>query len=182
MINSLTLARPYAKAIFSLAVNQGKLEEWKQSLNLLSLILQDQTAGEILNNPNVLLPKKLELIFSIDAEYLISQKNELTNFIKILALKHHLSIMPQIAAFYQKICSDYAHILPAQIISAFDLTQEKLEKMRVTLEKRFQHKINLEYFVNPELIGGAVIYIGDKVIDGSIKGKLKKLREEFKLD
>ncbi len=184
MINYITLARPYAKALFSLALLQKTISEWETRLARFSLLIQDKAAKIILDDPNISHEKKVDFILSFDGEELASQKmqTEIINFIRILVSKHHLGILPEITIFFKKMSLDYVGILPAKVVLAFAASEEQLLRIQTVLEKKFKRKVKLEVSIDPELVGGAVMCVGDKVIDGSIKGKLKKLRDDFKLE
>ena len=88
--------------------------------------------------------------------------------------------MPQIAAMFETLKNDAESTAKATIESAFAMTDEQLADMQRALEKRFGRKIEATVTVNPELIGGARVTVGDAVLDGSVQAKLAAMHAQLR--
>lgn len=176
MITNLTTARPYSKAIFALALRDKTLPEWQHALNNLALVAIECKKRFLLKNPGISDKQKLSFFHEISKNFPVA-----TNLIRILTERKKLEILPEIADGYQKLFFEHEKILPVKVETTHELTLGQKERLTTTLQKRFQqnNKILLQYQINKELIGGAVIYIADQVIDGSIKGMLQRLKQNL---
>lgn len=180
MAENLTPARPYAKAIFALALRDNTLHEWAAALHLLSIIAAESQKHYILKNPKFRRQQKIKLFFDpAHAISLIIDFPEAENLLRLLMLHRRLTMLPQITQLYNEMLHAHENLLEVKAVSAMELTTKQCEKIVVALEKRYHKKIKLITQVDANLIGGAIIYAGDKVLDGSIKGKLERLSENL---
>jgi len=97
------------------------------------------------------------------------------NFVKVTAENDRLSLLPEIGAQFEALKANAEGTLEATITSAQELTQAQLDDLVAGLKIKFNRAVNVQVAVDPELIGGAVIAIGDQVIDGSVKGRLQRM-------
>ena len=86
-----------------------------------------------------------------------------------------MSLCGEICRLFQKLRQEAEKRLEVRVVSATPLQDSQAERMRSALAKRFDCEITLNKDVDPEVLGGAIIYAGDQVIDGSIMGRLKRL-------
>lgn len=177
MVKNFTLARPYVKAIFALALQQNKLQEWEDLLNFLSRMAKQGIAKNIWQNPKMSYAQKIEILNSFFKNPEAPMQKEVNNFLRLLVGKRKLFILPQIAILFKEYRNEYEKIMPAKVASAFALDENQLQRIEDLLEKKFNNKIVLDSSIDTELIGGAVVYIKDYVIDGTIKGQLLRLSE-----
>jgi len=177
MVKNFNLARPYVKAIFTLALQHDKLTEWENLLHLLSWLISQDATVDILQNPNITHSKKLEFLNSICNITEEPMQTEASNFLELLLSKKKLLILPQIEISFKDYKSNYEKVMTGNVMSAFALNKEQLRKIEIFLEEKFKNKIVLDNTIDSELIGGAVIQIKDYIIDMSVKGQLKRLSE-----
>lgn len=173
-------ARPYAKAIFAIARDTKQLPEWDHALEILALIASEAQKYYILKNPKISKAHKMELF--MQAAHDIAIKIDFPaaeNLLRLLITQKKMLILPQIHCVYKEMMDAYQNIMPARIVSAYELSEEQTTRIKEALEKRFQATITLQCSIDLKLIGGAVIYVGDQVLDGSILGKLRRLKEEI---
>ena len=97
------------------------------------------------------------------------------NFVKVLAENDRLSLLPEISAQFETLKASAEGTLEATITSAQELTQAQIDDLVAGLKAKFNRAVNVQVTVDPELIGGAVIAVGDQVIDGSVKGRLQRM-------
>lgn len=180
----LTLARPYAKALFAEAKETDQLASWYTILNGLAKIIQNKSIIPIINNPNISYEETkdffLELLSEIDPETTDILKERLENFLQLLVNEKRLIALPNIALLYCKLLNDYQGVTEAEIISAFSLSNHQRKQVKKKLEKRFNAKVKLKVTIDESLIGGAIIRAGNWVMDGSIRRKITRLAENLK--
>jgi F-type H+-transporting ATPase subunit delta len=102
------------------------------------------------------------------------------NFIRVLVDSERIALLPQIAAMFELLKNDAEATATATIESAIELTDAQVAELRAALEKRFGKKIEATVTVNPALIGGARVTVGDAVLDGSVQAKLAAMRAQLR--
>ena len=174
MSQALTLARPYARAAFSLARDaehaSGKLAAWSDALGFAARVAADPRVQSLLGNPK---------LSHADAVSLLSPDGADENFGRFLALladNRRLALLPEIAGLYDELRFEAERVVKAKVTSAAALPASELDTIKAALVKRFGREVELETAVDESLIGGAVIDAGDVVIDGSLRGKLSRLQ------
>ena len=101
---------------------------------------------------------------------------EVRNFVRVLVEAERVALLPQIAAMFDTLKNQAESVAIATIESAYELTPAQVDDLKVALEKRFGKRIEATVTVNPKLIGGARITVGDSVLDGSVQAKLEAMR------
>lgn len=167
-----TLARPYAEAVFRLAQGENDLAGWSLRVQSLALIVSDAQAARLIADPAVSTDRVADLIIEVAGNDLGERGG---NFVKVLAENDRLSLLPEISAQFETLKANAEGTLEATITSAQALTQAQIDDLVAGLKTKFSRAVNVQVAVDPELIGGAVIAIGDQVIDGSVKGRLQRM-------
>lgn len=165
-------ARPYAKAAFQLARDEGHLSDWSDMLQLASAIAADDIVAEAIDSPHVSKQQAADLFLSVAGE---NVDGAFANLLGVLAENGRLAILPELSAMYEQLRQEEEKRLAVRVVSAIELTGEQQERMSTALSKRFDREINLESVTDSSMLGGAIIYAGDMVIDGSVRGRLDKL-------
>jgi F-type H+-transporting ATPase subunit delta len=173
----ITIARPYAEAAFSLARDQNALPVWSEMLKLASRVVTDARVAEALDNPKLDAAAKESLLLSICSDGL---NGEGRNFVKLLVEADRISLMPAIAALFETLKNDAEGVAKAVIETAFPLEGNELAELTAALERRFKRKVEAEVVVNPDLIGGARITVGDNVIDGTVQERLRAMSVQLR--
>ncbi len=180
MSDSTTIARPYAKAIFEHALAEKKLSEWSGILQVLAETMLTNDAIDFISNPAATEEQHIELLLSI-----LKQSGQdkdiqtVENMLELLAHNKRLTILPDIKVLFEAHKSEQEKTIEVEVISYSELTEQQLEELAKSLSQRLQRKVTINTTVDPSVIGGAVIRAGDLVIDGSVRGKLNKLRTEL---
>lgn len=179
MADAITIARPYARALFAEALKHQLLDPWQQALCLLANVMQDPSVVQLILNPQ-LQEKELQAFFidvmnTLDKTVCTLLGQRLDNFLRLLAEEKRLAILPSIAQLYHQFQMQHQGVVEAQVIAAFPLSEDHRQQIQVKLEKRFNSKVSLNVLKDESLIGGAIIRVGNWVMDGSVKGKLAKL-------
>lgn len=177
MINTQTLARPYAKAAFEFASAAGKTDSWSKMLNLAAIAVEVPEVSALLNDPRLTSESKVQSVvrlFGSDID------EAFRNFVLTMGENDRLDVLPTVRELYEELKADAEKTLEAQVETAFELGTEQLNTLAAALSKRLDRTVNLQQVVNPALIGGVVIRAGDVVVDGSVRGKLSQLAESLK--
>ena len=169
-------ARRYAQAVFQLAVGHDELEKWLDDLTILADSVASSQFLDFLSQPRVASANKLEVI----RESLGDHVSRLAvNLISLLATRNLAHILPEIADQYQELLDSHQGIERAEVVSAVPLTEEQHRRAVDLLEGLSGHEVRLSARVEPVLIGGMIMRIGDRVIDGSTRSKLQAMRREL---
>lgn len=172
MADLATIARPYAKAIFNLALEQNTLAEWSKLLGVLSIAASDQLMRNLFTNPRISNHQLVDILFSFCGD---NKNQEAKNLLRTLAEQKRLSTLAEIAKLFEVYRAQREKIITVVVSSALPLSKIIQKNLMQALQIRLQCKINLVFEINPELIGGAVIRAGDLVIDGSVRSKLLRM-------
>lgn len=167
-----TLARPYAEAVFRMAQGDNDLAGWSARLQSLALVVADAQVARLIADPSVAAERVADLIIEVAGADLGERGG---NLVRVLAENDRLSLLPEISAQFETLKADAEGTLEATITSAQELTQAQIDDLVAGLKAKFNRAVNVQVAVDPELIGGAVIAIGDQVIDGSVKGRLQRM-------
>jgi len=170
MSQALTLARPYARAAFSLAKDAGRLPQWSALLGFAAQAASVPEAQAAVTHPLAKADDLVELLLPPgDSDPTFRQ------FLVVLADNRRLALLPEIAGLFDQLRAEAERVVKATVTSAQPLDESELEKLRASLRKRFGQDVELTTAVDAGLIGGAVIDTGDVVIDGSLRTKLARL-------
>jgi len=172
MANLSNIARPYALAAFEYARDHDALPAWKDFLESAAFYASYPAVLTFMKNAEC----RSEQLFDLFHELLASKLDaERKNFLVLLSQNNRLNVLPEIASAFN---AHYAALLKTsnvRVVTATEAEASFKQKLTETLTKRIQREVTLQCEVDPSLIGGAIIYIGDRVIDGSIRGKLSRL-------
>lgn len=171
MAESLTIARPYAEAAFKIASELGALPQWSDALSRLATVAGTQVARELIGDPKVAVAQVAGLIADSAGELSAEQRN----FVTVLAQNERLAVLPEIAEQYEALRNAHEGVIDARIASAFPLSDAQLEDIVSTLRQKYGREVKASVNVDPELLGGVAIRVGDEVMDASVRGKLAQL-------
>ena len=177
MAEPTTIARPYAEAVFRLADAQDKLADWATALANLSAVAADERIRAAVADPNLPAPKAAGLFISVLAGKLPADGE---NFVRVLAENSRLDVLSEISAQYQALKNAREGVVEAEVYTAFEMSDGQLADLVARLEKKTGRKVKARVSVDPGLIGGIKVVIGDKVIDGSARAQLAALENALK--
>jgi F-type H+-transporting ATPase subunit delta len=170
MSQATTLARPYARALFQAAKQDGRLKEASEALAFSAQASGIPSVAVLLDDPRVLPSQLIDLLSHPDAN------EAMRRFLETLAENGRLALLPEVAALFELLRAESEHVVKAAITSATPLTDAELKPLIAALQKRFGSEVEVSTAVDPELIGGAVVDAGDIVIDGSVRNKLARMQ------
>jgi len=166
---AITLARPYARAAFSLAREQGRLAQFSQQLAFTAVAVAQPAVSSVLGDPRAAASDLVDVLLPPDADPVFRQ------FLVVLGESRRLPLLPEIAGLFDELRAKEEKVVKATITSAQVLDAAQLATLTESLRKRFGSEVEVSTAVDAALIGGAVIDAGDVVIDGSIRTKLARL-------
>ncbi|MGQ0751030.1 MAG: F0F1 ATP synthase subunit delta [Betaproteobacteria bacterium] len=169
MAEPLTIARPYAEAVFKLARDKEDLPGWSRNLEMLEAVISNPQIQVFIGDPNVSAQQLESLILGIAGD---AVDGATRNFVQVLISNDRLTLLPEIRALYEDLRREHEGILEAKIISALPIDDSQRAELVVRLEAKYQRKVSAAVEIDPRLIGGVRIVIGDKVIDATVRGKL----------
>jgi F-type H+-transporting ATPase subunit delta len=172
MAERITIARPYAKAIFAQARAGKRLEAWSAVLQLGAAISADPRVKGLFGNPHVSPEQLAGLYTDIGGDQLDSDAR---NLLATLAANRRLGYLPEIARSYEQFRAEHERVIDVTVTSAVELSPQQRERLTAALRKRLDREVRLHTELNPALLGGAVLRAGDLVIDGSITSGLAQL-------
>jgi F-type H+-transporting ATPase subunit delta len=175
MADNITIARPYAKALFALALEQETLLEWSDMLKSFALIASDKQVVKLLRNPMVAKSQLADVFKEIGSKSNADGKR----LIDLLAAKNRLAILPAISALFDQSMADYANTMTVKVMTAYPLDQERVEKLQHALERHLKREVTMDCVIDHSILGGVVIYAGNQVIDRSLRGRLERLSESL---
>ena len=168
MAENVTLARPYAGAIFALADAGGELGSWSQTLAVMAVVAATPELRAATGNPNL----STDQVYGLFAGACGDLATEAQNLTRVLIENGRLATLPEIHDIYEELKNEREGVVEAVITSAYPLDSGQLSVLVAELEKRFKRKVNPQVNVDAGLIGGVRMQVGDEVIDGSVRGKL----------
>ena len=171
MAELATIARPYAEALFKAAgADPVGTAVWLDELAVIASNVQlQQYAG----NPSVTPAQTFDVITGV-VKTTLSEPAK--NFLRTVIDNGRISVLPEIASQFRALKNSKSGSSDATVFSAFSLDAAALADLSVTLEKRFEKKLNLKVELQPELIGGVRVVVGDEVLDTSVKARLEQMK------
>ncbi len=168
MAESVTIARPYAEAVFRTAKETGALAAWSARLARLAMVAQDAEIVEVVGNPRLSADQLAQLFISL------ADDNDvvLGNFIRVLAENRRLALLPEISRHFELAKSQEEGVKEAVVQSAFAIDDAQVAALLKQLEAHFGMRLTARVAVDPALIGGVRVAVGDQVLDASVRGKL----------
>lgn len=171
------VSKKYSQALFSLAREKGKVDNFKDELEDIDSVLDNNKELKKAFYHQRILPKEkkdfIEKIF-YDKSVLI------LNFIYLIIDKHREQYLAGIIKEYNRLYNKEMHILEVEVVSAVELEKQSQQQLKNKLKKLLDSTIVLKVSKDPQIIGGLVIKIGDYIIDGSIRNQLKMLQKRIK--
>ncbi|PTB85122.1 F0F1 ATP synthase subunit delta [Pseudidiomarina aestuarii] len=166
-----TVARPYAKAAFDFAVENGALEKWNDMIAFAAAVATDATMATFLSSAETL-EKKTDVYVQVCGEQLDENGQ---NFVRLMAENGRLKALPAVLALFGELRADYEKEVVVDVTSATKLLKKQQDELVKALEKRFSRKVKLNCTVDDNIVGGLYIKAGDTVIDGTVRGKIDRL-------
>ena len=169
------VARRYAEAVFEIARAHNSFDLWAKELGAIVAVQQHPELAGFLASPAVGMSAKDALL----SQHLVGMSKEGMNLVRLLLRKGRFALAPQIADHYRRLVNEYRGIKAAEVTSATPLSPAELKAIARRLSAMTDRKVTVETRVDPSIIGGIVVRIGDQLIDASVKGRLEALKRRL---
>ncbi|HAS74368.1 MAG TPA: ATP synthase F1 subunit delta [Clostridiales bacterium UBA8960] len=169
------VSKTYSEAIFDVAIEEGRLIELQQEFEFVGAALKAHPDFfEIIKTPKINIAEKKAVLQETFGNQ-VSQT--LLNFLKIIIDKNRGTDILDIKRDFDERVNVHHGVVKATVESVIPLTEDQLEHLTDKLKAMTGKKVEIVTFINPELLGGLVIKLGDRIIDGSVKFKLQGMLE-----
>jgi F-type H+-transporting ATPase subunit delta len=177
MAEAITIARPYATAVFRLAKANKALAKWSEELALIAVVAENAQVKNLIDDPKL---PSAELERTLLAVFKGKISDAAENLVKLLVENNRLTIVADIVAAFEALKAEDEGTLEAEITAAAKPTDDQVKTLVKQLEAKFGKKVEAQVSLDPELIGGIKIVVGDTVIDASVRGQLQSLEYTLK--
>ena len=164
----------YAKAIYELAIEEGKTKEFKEYFNALKETLTDEFVT-LLSSPSIIKDEKKTMVKNVYHSF----DETFINFLYVLIDHNRFNKILDIKKIYDKLLLEYDNIVQVRLISATELTKAELAKYKMTLEEKYGKTVEIKNKIKPELIGGIQVIVNDESLDASVIHALNMLKESI---
>lgn len=176
MAERATVARPYAKAAFAYAHEQGRVREWSEWLTTARDVVRSADYQRYASAPDVRTEQLVDLVAGVCGERLDAAGR---SFLALLAENGRVDYLADVADRFDELRADSENIADVELVSAVELNDAQRERLGAALRTRLKRDVRLHCSVDPALVGGAIVRSGDLLIDGSLQSKLARLQTEL---
>ena len=169
-------ARRYAEAAFQVAERDGTIDVWRRELDAAAAIVATDVIGRTLSNPAIPLETRSG---AVGATFGRVASQPVTNLIQLMLRRGRIEDVPRVASEFRRLDNARQGITIATATSAAPLSQDEVAALISRLEAFTGGRIDLDVHVDPSLLGGLVVQVGDRLIDGSVRGRLERLRNQL---
>ena len=177
MIEPITLARPYARAAFQFAVDNGAVDSWHEALVTVAAVVAEPSVAKVLDDPATTASQRAQTVATVLGDDL---PTGVTQFVSVMAENHRLTLAGEVATLFAELRSALDAAANVTVTSAFDVADATIEQLAASLKTKLGKTVEMTVETDASLIGGAIIRAGDMVIDGSVRGRLHKLATALK--
>ena len=167
--------RRYADAAFEIALRDSSVELWRRELDQAATTLEERGLEAVLANPAIALDQRLDAAGQVFGRL----SRPVTNLILLLVRRNRIEQLPRVAAEFRRLDDRRNGLTHATATSAAPLGADEIRAITARLEAMTGDRIALETAVDPDLLGGVVVRVGDRLIDGSVRGRLERLRNQL---
>ena len=172
MAEIATLARPYAEALFQVAI-KGDVKQIAADVDAAAAVVADAQFLQFADNPKATPEQVMDVITGVVKTPL---GDTTKNLLMTVIANGRLTALTEIAAQFHTLVNERSGSSDALIFSAFDIAEAQLASLVTALEKRFGRKLNASVQIEPALIGGVRVVVGDEVLDTSVKARLEQMK------
>lgn len=170
-----TTARRYAEAAFDVSQRDGTTAEWLRQLTSVQDLLERSTIREYFDDPNVSREEKLETL----PRFFPDLDPHVVNLLRILTSRHRMHLVPQVVAELERLLRESRGVAEATVTVARPIGTDEQQKIAQQLGRALGKQVEIRTEVDPSIIGGIVVRIGDQLIDASVAGRLERLRQQL---
>ena len=169
-------ARRYAEAAFQVASRDGTFDDWRRELDASAEVVADDRARAVLANPAIPTEQRAEVLTKLLGK---RTSGPVQNLIQLLLRRGRIEELPRVAAEFRRLDDGRQGITNATATTAAELTADEVKALTSRLEQSTGGRVALDVQVDPSLLGGLIVRVGDRLIDGSVRGRLERLRNQL---
>ena len=169
-------ARRYAEAAFEVAQRDHAFDTWRAELDAAAEVVANERVGRALANPSIPLDTRYA---TADGTFGPLAGRPVLNLIKLMLRRGRIEELPRLAAEFRRLDDERQAVTHATATSAAPLTPDEVRAVTQRLEQTTGGRIALDVQVDPSLLGGLVVRVGDRLIDGSVRSRLERLRNQL---
>ena len=169
-------ARRYAEAAFEFALRDGTVATWRSDLEKAASVIDDERVARHLSNPAAPLEERASVVDRVLGR---AVSRPVLNLIQLQLRRGRIEQLPQVADEFRRLDNLRQGITEATATTAAELTPAEVEALTKRLEQFTGGRVELDVTVDPSLLGGLVVRVGDRLIDGSVRGRLERLRNRL---
>jgi F-type H+-transporting ATPase subunit delta len=173
MARQSSSARRYAEAAFEIAQRDHAVGAWLEQLDRAAAAVADEEVARRLANPQVPFDARRRALLEIVADEPLPP---VANLVSLLLRRRRIDLLPSLAREFRRIYNRSQGIVEATVTSAAELDDAEMKQVSARLEQLAGARVQIEQRVDPALLGGVQVRLGDKLIDGSVRGRLERLR------
>jgi len=167
--------RRHAQAVFEIALENNTLDKWQKDLDQLASVLGNPEVADLLENPKVVFGNKKEMLHSI----LTGLSPEAMNLAYLLVARNHIRILGDLLTEFRRLVNEYHGREEAQVVTAVPIGDEEKRIIEKQLATIVGKDVVASSKVDPNILGGLVARLGDRLVDGSVRTKLHDLRRSM---
>ena len=176
MPRSSTDARRYAEAAFQVAVEDQAIDAWNDALARAAAAYADRRVAEVLVNPTLAPQARQEVLQRVLVQPL---QDNVLRLVGLLMERRRTELLPLVASEFQRLVDRRSGVTSAAVTSASELSGDERRELLDRLVQLTGGPVRLTTEVDPALIGGIVVRLGDRLFDGSVRGRLERLRSRL---
>ncbi|MEX0783672.1 MAG: ATP synthase F1 subunit delta [Dehalococcoidia bacterium] len=164
----------YAQAAFDIATRDGTVAQWRSDLEDIAQVLAESAAAPVLMDSKVPLDRRLAIV-----DRILDVQPLARNFARLLVQKGRAPAARDVATAFARMADEAEGVANAEVVSAVDLTPDQVRAMEEKLSQSMGKRVHVTATTDPAIIGGIVVKIGDRLIDGSVRSRLRQLKREL---
>ena len=175
----MVIANRYARALADVVAASGEYRKVLEELHDFESVHRESLElKEVFASPAVAAPEKMKLLEAIGRR--LGESPVTLNFLRVLLTNYRMPLLEEVVQAYRKIANDRLGIVQITISSASELSDAERQSVAARFEKLTGKRVELEFRLDSELLGGLLAQIGSTVYDGSVRGNLARVREQLK--
>jgi F-type H+-transporting ATPase subunit delta len=171
-----TAARRYAEAAFEIAMRDETVDAWRTELESAATLVSDERVASALASPAIPLENRTALVDRLISG---SVSAPVGNLVRLLLRRSRIEQLGRVAAEFRRLDNIRQGITPATATTAAELTPDEIRALTTRLEQSTGGRIELDVQIDPSILGGLIVRVGDRLIDGSVRGRLERLRNRL---
>ncbi len=169
------IGREYGEALFMVACEKNQKNEYGKALeNVKTALIESPDYFEFLSSPGIPVKDKTESIRKVFGTIV---PEDVLSFVQLVCEKGRMKCFYEATMAYDLLLAQSNLVMNAKVTSAVSLTEDEKEKLRKKLEDVYRSNVEIEYFIDASLVGGVIMEVGGKILDGSIIGRLRDIKE-----